>query len=670
VLLGTDPVDVELQVERRQEHALDFLDQHVAYFTSALNYGNPDCELPWARPYSFVPSPPAVVLDFWDSPADPSGPFTTIGNWRQDYRNVHFRGRVLGWSKHHEFMKIRNLPMRTRVPIELALSSYDGRDRLLLAEHGWRVRPGFELSQDPDSYRSYIVGSAGEISAAKEQNVHFRTGWFSERSATYLAAGRPVIVQDTGFGAALPTGEGLFAFADLDEAVEAVTAVQADPARHRRAAREVAREYLSHEVVLGDVLDHMGLSGQRRWRPSRRSPAPVDFPHDLALALDGQGAPGLPEQSVERVLRRPVPAVASWSTPPVASVIMPVRDDLVCTRLALESVLANSSDLPYEVVVVDDGSDDPVREYIEVLAARNRWVRVIRKEDDAGYAAACNVAARESAGEYLVLLANDTIVPPGWLTGLAERLDDRSIGLVGPATNRGGAPARVETSYRTYGEMLAFARERSDALEGCEAVDAPVAEMFCVAVRREVFDAIGQFDERFEVGMFEDDYARRAREAGYRVVCAANVFAHRLGGGSPGGLDDGPDADYAAMARRLEAAVRRHVPPGSRVLVASRGDEGLVELTGREAWHFPQLEDGTYAGHYPADDREAIAHLEELRERGADYLVLPATSLWWLDHYEGFRRHLERYRRSSEDRDTAVIYELSEPAEVEEERTT
>jgi hypothetical protein len=116
--------------------------------------------------------------------------------------------------------------------------------------------------------------------------------------------------------------------------------------------------------------------------------------------------------------------------------------------------------------------------------------------------------------------------------------------------------------------------------------------------------------------------------------------------------------------------VRRHVPPGSRVLVASRGDEGLVELTGREAWHFPQLEDGTYAGHYPADDREAIAHLEELRERGADYLVLPATSLWWLDHYEGFRRHLERYRRPSEDRDTAVIYELSEPAEVEEERTT
>ena len=93
--------------------------------------------------------------------------------------------------------------------------------------------PGFELSTDLDRYRDYIVGSAGELSVAKEQNVHFRTGWFSERSATYLAAGRPVILQDTGFGAALPTGEGLLAFADLDEATEAMAEVTSDPARHR-----------------------------------------------------------------------------------------------------------------------------------------------------------------------------------------------------------------------------------------------------------------------------------------------------------------------------------------------------------------------------------------------------------------------------------------------------
>jgi ATP-binding cassette, subfamily B, bacterial len=670
VFLGTDPVDVELEVERGRERALEFLDQHVVHFTWGLNYGNPDCELPWARPYSFIPSPPPVVLDFWDRPGDPSGPFTTIGNWRQDYRNVRHQGRVLGWSKHQEFMKIRDLPMRTRAPIELALSSYDDRDRLLLAEHGWRVRPGFELSRDLDSYRDYIVQSAGEISAAKEQNVHFRTGWFGERSATYLAAGRPVIIQDTGFGAGLPTGEGLFAFADVDEAVEAVTEVQADPARHRRAAREIAREYLSHEVVLGDVLGRMGLPSQPRRRPGPRPRFPVTLPHDLPLDSGPRGASELPDEAVERVLARPVPTVASSSTPPVISVIVPVRDNLPYTRVALEAVLSNSSDLPFEVVVVDDGSEDPMRKYIEVLAARNRCVRVIRREDEPGIAAACNLGVRESAGEYLVLLADDTVVPPGWLSGLAERLDDPSIALVGPATNRGSGPAHVETSYRTYGEMLAFARERSDSFAACEAVDALVDEMFCIALRREVFDAIGQLDERFEIGMFEDDYARRAREAGFRVVCAPNVFAHRLGAGPPESSDEGPDPDYAAMARRVEAAVRRHVPPGSRVLVVSRGDEALVELDGREAWHFPQLDDGTYAGHHPADDGEAIDHLEELRERGADYLVLPATSLWWLDHYEGFRRHLERYPCASEDRETAVIYELNDPAEVEEERTT
>ena len=669
VFLGTDPVDVELEVERGRERALEFLDQHVAYFTWGLNYGNPDCELPWARPYSFVPSPPPVVLDFWDSAVDPAGPFTTIGNWRQEYRDIHYQGQVLGWSKHREFMKIRDLPMRTQAEFELALGSYEGRDRLFLAEHGWRVRPGFELSQDLDSYRDYIIGSAGEISAAKEQNVHFRTGWFSERSATYLAAGRPVIVQDTGFGAALPTGEGLFAFRDLDEAIEAVEAVRADPARHSRAAREIAREHLSHELVLGDVLDHMGLPAQRRRQPPRHSAAPVDLPQDLPLEPGPEEAPEHAAETVARVLARPVPTVRSASTPPVTSVIVPVRDNLSRTRIALEALLASSSDLPYEVIVVDDGSDDPVREYIEVLAARNPCVRVIRTEDGLGFAGACNAGVDASSGRYIVLLANDTVVTPWWLTGFTGRLEDPTVGLVGPTTNRGHGAAHVETSYRTYGEMLGFAREHALEWQGCPVVDIAIAEMFCLALRREVFDAIGGFDERFEVGMFEDDYARRVRDGGYGVVCAHDLFVHRFSVASLGGPDDATHPAYTAMARRVEEAVGRHVPSGSRVLVASHGDDALVELDGREAWHFPQHDDGTYAGHYPADDGEAISHLEELRERGADYLVLPATSLWWLDHYEGFRRHLERYPRPIEDPESVVIYELSEPAEVKGEGT-
>ena len=180
------------------------------------------------------------------------------------------------------------------------------------------------MSRDLDGYRDYIVGSAGELSVAKEQNVHFRTGWFSERSATYLAAGRPVILQDTGFGAALPTGEGLFAFADLDEAVEAMAEATSDPARHRRAAREVAREYLSHEVVLGDMLEHVGLRRSNLASRPRNSPAPVQLPRQLSLKVASRGPLELEAETTGLHPRAsgsigPPPGVA-----PAASVVMPV----------------------------------------------------------------------------------------------------------------------------------------------------------------------------------------------------------------------------------------------------------------------------------------------------------------------------------------------------------
>src|SRR5207248_4771659 len=113
-----------------------------------------------------------------------------------------------------------------------------------------QVRDGLEVSADLDVYRGYVGGSRGEFTVAKDQNVRLRSGWFSERSAQYLAAGRPVVTQDTGFGSALPTGEGLFAFGTVDEAAAAVEAITADYDRHRRAARGIAREYLAHDVVL------------------------------------------------------------------------------------------------------------------------------------------------------------------------------------------------------------------------------------------------------------------------------------------------------------------------------------------------------------------------------------------------------------------------------------
>ena len=533
VYMGTDPVATELKIHRGEREAIDFLDQHVAFFTWGLNYGNPDCRLPWARSYSFIPTPPPVVLDFWNGELAPpsTSPFTTIGNWRQAKRPVEYQGHVYSWSKHKEFLKILDLPIRAGTPIELALSSYEPHDQLLLAEHGWRVRPGLEVSSDLDGYRDYIVASAGELSVAKEQNIHFRTGWFSERSATYLAAGRPVILQDTGFGAALPTGEGLLAFADLDGAVEAMAEVRSDPARHRTAAREVAREYLSHEVVLGNMLEHVGLRHSRAARRHLVTPAPAQLPTELSLEVASRGPLELEDETRDYILRRPIPSVPHSGMPPAVSVVMPVVSNLECTRLALESLLANTDDAPYEVVVVDNGSRKEVREYLEVLAARNRLVHVIHNQRNLGFAAACNQGFRNAEGENLVVLGNDTIVPPGWLSGLTTHLDDSEIGLVVPTTNCAGGNAQVPAGYRTYEEMLGFARRRNRDHGGNAPTDFDRLVTFCAAMRRDVWKELGSFDERLEIGIFDEEYENQVRATDHRVVRANDVFVHRFGGG-------------------------------------------------------------------------------------------------------------------------------------------
>jgi ABC-type multidrug transport system fused ATPase/permease subunit/GT2 family glycosyltransferase len=660
VFLGTDPVATELKIHRGERETIEFLDQHVAFFTWGLNYGNPDCRLPWASSYSFIPTPPPAVLDFWSAELSPpsTAPFTTIGNWRQAKRPVEFEGRVYSWSKHKEFLKILDLPMRTGTRIELALSSYKPEDQLLLAEHGWRVRPGLELSGDLDRYRDYVVGSAGELSVAKEQNVHFRSGWFSERSTTYLAAGRPVILQDTGFGAALPTGEGLFAFADLDEAVDAMTEVMRDPGRHRRAARDVAREYLSHEIVLGDILEHVGLQRSHVARERRMTPAPSQLPGELSLKVASRGPLELEPETLDYIVERPVPSVPNPGSPPSVSVVIPVGGNLACTRLALESLIANTEEPAYEVLMVVNGARKEIREYVEVLAARNRHLHVLHNERNLGFVAACNQGLASAEGEKLVVLTNDTIVSPGWLSGLATHLGDPEIGFVVPTTNCAGGNAQVPAGYGSYEEMLAFARRRK--LEhGDEAPpDLDRLEIFCAGMRRDVWKEVGSFDAGRDAAKLEIDYPDRVRAGGYRVVRADDLFVHRFGGGF---ATSGPaDSEAQAVTLRTEEAIRRHLPEGSTVLVVSRAEDRLADFDGYEVWHFPQ-NDGDEAGHQ--DDEEAITQLERLRGRGADYLVVPAAERSWLERHKEFRRHLERFAASEDDPDTAIICNLGESAD-------
>jgi hypothetical protein len=198
-------------------------------------------------------------MDFWQPPDNgPGATFTTIGNWRQLHRKVKFRGELYHWSKHYEFLKLIDLPAHAGRIFELALSSYVEADRKLLEGKGWKVRNALEFSTDMDAYRQYLWRSRGEFTVAKDQNVRLRSGWFSERSAQYLAAGRPVITQETGFSNVLPMGRGLFAFSSMEEILAAVEHINSAYKEHCRAAAGLARECFGHDVVLRRLLADMG----------------------------------------------------------------------------------------------------------------------------------------------------------------------------------------------------------------------------------------------------------------------------------------------------------------------------------------------------------------------------------------------------------------------------
>ena len=271
VLIDTDPVEMQLELAAGRPDAVEFYNAHGHHFTFGENFGRPDCKLPSVPKYPFKPTRQPVVLEFWSAHfLDAMAPFTTIGNWKQVWRRLKFEGELYHWSKHLEFAKYLDLPARTGQDFELALSAFTDEDRVLLESHGWRVVNSLEIADNLDSYRQFIFRSRGEFTVAKDQNIRLRSGWFSDRSATYLAAGRPVITQTTAFESILPEGRGLLAFSNLEEAVAAVDAVNADYVGHSQAAARVAREYFSHDVVLPALLDRSGLAPRR---PSLRLPA-------------------------------------------------------------------------------------------------------------------------------------------------------------------------------------------------------------------------------------------------------------------------------------------------------------------------------------------------------------------------------------------------------------
>lgn len=259
VYVDTDPGERQVAVATDVQWRIEELDQYAVLATYAENLGTVSCRLPATR-YEWVPTRPPVIMDWWaaDLVSDAT-PFTTISHWSGvPDKWLEWEGKRYEWRKDKLFRRVMDVAAQSPRPLELALRAINATERDELETAGWRIADAADLDP-PEAYRAYICGSAGEFTIAKEQYTKLGTGWFSDRSVCYLAAGRPVITEDTGFGRNLPSGEGLFAFTDSDSALSAIEAVASDYPRHARAAREIAREFFATDRVLTDLCKRVGL---------------------------------------------------------------------------------------------------------------------------------------------------------------------------------------------------------------------------------------------------------------------------------------------------------------------------------------------------------------------------------------------------------------------------
>lgn len=258
VYLDLDPAFTQLW------HAAENIDMrfagHTHFVTVGLNVGRPGCDVP-ACGRDWLTTLQPVVLEHW-----PPGEgivydaLTTVANWR-GYGSVEYGGRFYG-QKAHSLRPLFELPTLTDEKFVLALAIHPGEhaDLAALARNKWNLLDPSRVTPAPADYRRFVRSSKAEFGFAKSGYVVSRCGWFSDRSACYLASGRPVVAQETGFGEHLPTGAGLFAFETASEVVEHIRTLNADYARHARAARAVAAEFFDSDKVLPRLLSQVGVA--------------------------------------------------------------------------------------------------------------------------------------------------------------------------------------------------------------------------------------------------------------------------------------------------------------------------------------------------------------------------------------------------------------------------
>ncbi|HWJ40473.1 MAG TPA: glycosyltransferase [Candidatus Limnocylindrales bacterium] len=260
VYLETDPGVVQLELARKIPTAVAFAKAHKLLFTYCYNIGAPDCLLPTAG-FNWHPTRPVVSLEEWHPGVGPAEPakFTTVGTWQNNGNDMEIAGETYYWSKHLNFRKVLEVAARANQQIEIATNLGSGPDYDRAIAGGFTISPVIPMSLDIDTYREYVSRSRGEFTVAKDIYVRPRTGWFSDRTVCYLAAGRPVVTQRTGFEKFIPTGAGLLGFDTPDEAVDAIEQINADYPRHARVAREIAAEYFDPAKLLDEIAVAAGI---------------------------------------------------------------------------------------------------------------------------------------------------------------------------------------------------------------------------------------------------------------------------------------------------------------------------------------------------------------------------------------------------------------------------
>jgi len=259
--IESDPGVEQIKIDKGVRSTMDYLGRHRALFTFGENVGTNSFPVP-KHGFKWLPTRQPVVTDLWKTKRSPSGAavFTSVANWSTSgLKDISWRGQKYLWSKSREFLRFISAPRKASELFELATNIKDARTRTNFERNGWRLRCPLQLSVDYWLYRDYIQRSRGEFTVAKDQYVRLNTGWFSDRSACYLAAGRPVIIQETGFTKTYGGKAGLLSFRSVGEIVDAVKAINADYAKHSRAASAVAREFFEAEKVVKSILDRAGI---------------------------------------------------------------------------------------------------------------------------------------------------------------------------------------------------------------------------------------------------------------------------------------------------------------------------------------------------------------------------------------------------------------------------